>query len=48
MCIIIIIIISTGHCGLLVGVACDRTRHSGSYPGLDDHTHIIKVFINVS
>ena len=45
MCIIIIIIISTGYCGLLVGVACDP-RHCGSYPGLDDHTHLIKVFIN--
>ena len=45
MCIIIIIIISTGYCGLLVGVACDPC-HCGSYPGLDDHTHLIKVFIN--
>ena len=45
MCIIIIIIISTGYCGLLVGVACDP-RHCGSYPGLADHTHLIKVFIN--
>ena len=28
-----------------MGVACDP-RHCGSYPGLDDHTHLIKVFIN--
>ena len=45
MCIIIIIIISTGYCGLLVGVACDPC-HCGSYPGLDGHTHLINVFIN--
>ena len=44
MCIIIIIItISTGYCGLLVGVACDP-RH----PGPDDHTHLVKVSTNVS
>ena len=28
-----------------MGVACDP-HHCGSYPGLDDHTHLIKVFIN--
>ena len=27
-------------------MACGHTRHSGSYPGPDDHTHLIKVFIN--
>ena len=48
MCITIIVIISTGYSGLLVGVACDYTHHSGSYLGSDDHTHFIKVFINVS